>query len=155
MVLEWSRAETGVGATIAPSSQRENGSWAALARPAKAIRQAGIIAAWPRASSAVRSRVRWPSGASIASHSRATAKPVPPRVLRPRAVKALPVASWLRLWPMSRNEARVVISQNRNIHDRWLTRTMANIAERKRNITEKNSRRRSGSSWWWWTQSRM
>ena len=42
MVEECSRAETGVGATIAPHSQLWNGTWAALVKPAKHIRTMGI-----------------------------------------------------------------------------------------------------------------
>jgi len=41
MVLEWRRADTGVGATIAPTSHDENGIRAALVMPAKQIRTAG------------------------------------------------------------------------------------------------------------------
>ncbi len=44
IVEEWSRAETGVGATIAPRSQDENGSCAALVSPAKPISVAGTSA---------------------------------------------------------------------------------------------------------------
>ena len=36
MVEEWSRADVGVGATIAPRSQVWNGIWAAFVRPANA-----------------------------------------------------------------------------------------------------------------------
>ncbi len=57
MVLEWSRAETGVGATIAPRSQEENGIRAAFVIPANPIRAAGtsMMAASPDASTAARS----------------------------------------------------------------------------------------------------
>jgi len=41
MVLECSNAETGVGATMAPSNQLENGSWADLVMPAKQSNAAG------------------------------------------------------------------------------------------------------------------
>ncbi len=41
IVEEWSKAEVGVGATIAPKSQPENGIWAALVMPAKASSAAG------------------------------------------------------------------------------------------------------------------
>ena len=44
MVLECSSADTGVGATIAPSSQLENGSCADLVMPAKQSRAAGSSA---------------------------------------------------------------------------------------------------------------
>ena len=44
MVAECSRAEEGVGATIAPISQVENGSCAALVSAAKAIRATAIVA---------------------------------------------------------------------------------------------------------------
>ncbi len=45
MVLECRRADTGVGATIAPVSQVENGIWAALVRPATAMSAAGMVSA--------------------------------------------------------------------------------------------------------------
>ena len=41
MVLECNSADTGVGATIAPSSQLENGSWADFVMPAKHNSAAG------------------------------------------------------------------------------------------------------------------
>ena len=43
-MLEWSRADTGVGATIAPTSQEENGIKAAFVIPAKLISTAGTMA---------------------------------------------------------------------------------------------------------------
>ncbi len=57
MVLEWSRAETGVGATIAPRSQEENGIRAAFVMPANPIRTAGtrIRVVSPEASTRARS----------------------------------------------------------------------------------------------------
>ena len=45
IVDEWRRAETGVGATIAPVSQVENGSCAALVRPATASSASGMVSA--------------------------------------------------------------------------------------------------------------
>ena len=41
MVLECNSADTGVGATIAPSNQLENGSWADFVMPAKHNNAAG------------------------------------------------------------------------------------------------------------------
>ena len=43
MVDEWRRAETGVGATIAPVSQVENGICAAFVIPARAINASGMV----------------------------------------------------------------------------------------------------------------
>ena len=44
IVEEWSRAEVGVGATIAPRSQVWNGIWAAFVMPARASSAAGRAA---------------------------------------------------------------------------------------------------------------
>lgn len=45
MVLECNKAETGVGATMAPKSQSQNGNWAALVKPAMDIKATGAKAA--------------------------------------------------------------------------------------------------------------
>src|SRR6478609_1425230 len=52
IVLEWRRAEVGVGAYIAPMSHDENGIWALLVRPA-------------RLSSAIAGRIAWLAGPAV------------------------------------------------------------------------------------------
>ena len=42
MVELWSRAEVGVGATMAPSSHDWKGIWAALVKPARASSSTGM-----------------------------------------------------------------------------------------------------------------
>src|SRR6478609_2187062 len=68
MVLEWRRAEVGVGAYIAPMSQDENGIWALLVRPGRI--------AWPAGPAVMRARSN-PLGSFERSTS-ATENPSPP-----------------------------------------------------------------------------
>ena len=94
MVLEWSRAETGVGATIAPRSQEEKGISAAFVIPANPIRTAGIRTTAASEEASTRARSIPPLVASVAARKMsATTKATPPRRFITRARKAFFVAS--------------------------------------------------------------
>ena len=86
IVLEWSRAEVGDGAYIAPSSHDENGICAAFVRPARqssasAGRSAAV--AGPAVSLARSRPSGWPVSIRIAIE-----KPSPPSMFMFRASKA-------------------------------------------------------------------
>ncbi len=85
MVEECNRAETGVGATMAPKSQELKGSWADLVSPAKQMSVAGSTATsrpvLPKATSESKAGARW----FWAIKKRASAKPTPPMRFNPRA----------------------------------------------------------------------
>ena len=111
MVLECSSAETGVGATIAPSNQPENGSWADFVMPAKHSSAAGISTSdclEPISACNSMLWVRWWHQTMASANAR------PPARFMTSARRALRRASSVRVYPISRNEQRVVISQNRN-----------------------------------------
>ena len=76
MVLEWSSAEVGDGAYMAPSSHDENGNWALLVIPARASSAMAGSSAAP-AGPAVRRARSSPSGCA-ASSTIASENPRPP-----------------------------------------------------------------------------
>ena len=86
MVLEWSKAEVGVGACIAPKSHDEKGIWALLVRPANA-RSATAGNASALAGPAHNRAKSSPVG-DEASSAMATEKPRPPNRFIDRALKA-------------------------------------------------------------------
>jgi len=111
MVLECRSADTGVGATIAPTSHAENGSWAALVSPAKPMRAAGTSAmTFPLVVSASSPIMPLPN---IASQMIAPANAMPPSRFIQRARKALLVASSVFVYPIRRKEQSVVTSQKK------------------------------------------
>ena len=86
MVLEWSSAEVGEGAYIAPSSHRENGIWALFVIPARqrsAIAGSSATPAGPAVSFARSMPTGWPASSSIA-----TENPSPPSRFMLSASKA-------------------------------------------------------------------
>ena len=86
-----SRALGGVGATIAPSSQEENGSWADLVSPARASSAIGIGAPTRTTSSSC-------TVPSVAAETAiAMAKPRPPKRFIHSARKLLCTASSVRV----------------------------------------------------------
>ena len=109
IVLECSSADTGVGATIAPSSQLWNGICADLANAASARSAIGVMAR--AAMMAVRDSAPFDLAAIAASVS---AKP--PIRFSKIARAAFFFASGVPSWLISMNEQRVVNSQNRLNH---------------------------------------
>ena len=140
MVLECRRAETGVGATMAPSSHEEKGICADFVNPAKASSTAG------RRAAPFSIETRWSSSTVPRVEARRMMAPAnarPPSMLSVRARNALPRDSVVPLYPMRRKEQRVVTSQKRSRSGRLLEKNTPNMAERNRNWRKKNSGCRS------------
>ena len=76
----------------------------------------------------------------------AMVKAMPPIMLSTICRKELSMASFVRVYPMRANEQTVVTSHAHSIHVSELQNTIANMAPRKANITEKKELRRSGPS---------
>ena len=118
---------------MAPSSQDENGSWADLINAAKASKATGSAAFSITAS--VSCTV--PNSSDI--YMMAMAKPRPPSRFIHRALKQLVMASSVRVYPISRKETTLVISQKKYIHIRFSERTRPNIAARNKNSMERKN----------------
>ena len=71
---------------------------------------------------------------------------MPPIRLSVICKKELSMASLVRVYPMRANEQTVVISQAQSIQVSALEKTIANMAPRKANMTEKKMLRRSKPS---------
>ena len=112
MVAECRSADTGVGATMAPRSQPENGGWAALTIPARHSRARGNRNAWASGPAPARAD-RCRGCRSRASQTMAVTSTAPPRAFIHRAFKALARAWSVRSWPIRAKEHRVVASKNR------------------------------------------
>ena len=131
MVALWSNALEGVGATMAPRSQVENGSCADLVSPARARQISGSIA--PTLTTLRSCTVPL----TFAIHAIATANPRPPRRFIQSAQKLLFTASSERVYPIIKNEITLVISQKKYIQIIFCESTSPNIAARNRNSMEK------------------
>ena len=91
MVALCSRALEGVGATIAPKSQEEKGSWADFVSPARASMAMGIT------EPAFTTSPSWALPKVEAATAMAMAKPRPPKRFIHRARKLLCTASSVRV----------------------------------------------------------
>ncbi len=112
MVLEWSRAETGVGATMAPHSQLWKGVWAALVKPAKQSRPMGSRNR-AEAFSAVMSSCRDRGRPWARIKTRAKTKATPPSMFIHRARVAFLTAMSVPSCLISMKEQNVVTSQKK------------------------------------------
>ena len=129
MVDECSRADVGVGATIAPSSHVWNGICADLTIPARHRSMTATRIHWASESEASRLwRSRNPYWCARTMFAARNA--IPPIRFRINCLNELLTASVVLVYPIRAKEHSVVISQKKNIHTRSLDSTMPYIALR-------------------------
>ena len=147
IVAECSRAETGVGPTIASGSQAESGSWALLpTAPASMRRAIAVTVPGP-----IRPPSTAPTSASTSvvptaasARSQPSRRPTSPiRVIRNAlaAAAAAPGSAWSK--PIRRNEASPTTSQAANRSARELDSTSVSIAPTNRPSSAKKRGRSS------------
>ncbi len=127
---------------MAPKSQPLKGSWALLVSPAKASRITGMIATVVPLPMATRSCKVFTCSTS-AAYTMATANPRPPNRFIHKARKELRTASGVLLYPMSRKEQRLVISQKKYIQVKLLEKIRPNMAPKNTKSMAKKKARRS------------
>ena len=134
MVAAWMRAETGVGPSIASSSQACSGTWADLPQaPSRSSRPRAVsvsCVASP-ASSLTPAKSVVPNVANISAI--ASDRPMSPTRLMTKAFLAAAAADGLCCQkPMSRYDARPTPSQPRNRPTKFAERISVSIAATKR-----------------------
>ena len=148
IVDEWSNAELGVGATIAPNIHFENGNCADFEKQAIAINIAGIVKALLFSPANDIIPLRSQILKFTLKYIIAIAKQTPPIKFIYSAVNALLTDSLVSVYLISRKELKVVISQKKYIQVKSFDKTIPNIADRKINIIEKNTFFLSLTSLW-------
>ena len=97
IVDEWSRAEVGVGATMAPSSHVWKGIWAALVSPANARAHTATVTSSGCSNPMSKNRSNDSVPVRMTARNSATRKPMPPAMFMMICLNALLTASSVRV----------------------------------------------------------